>query len=343
MVDQYKEGLLSEHERITKSVEIWQSIKSEIEKLIPGTLDSKNPIYDVILSEARGSFGNLNQMAGMKGIIQNVAGVALEFPILSCYKEGLTPLEYFITTHGSRKGLTDIALNTAKAGYLTRRLFDVAQDEIITEEDCGTKEGTIIHKKTASGIETPLSKNIKGRFLAADLEDGSGSLMFKRGHLIVNTDTKIVYKASIESVNVRSPLTCKSTHGLCVKCYGIDLGNNKPVELGEAVGTVAAQAIGEPGTQLTMRTFHAGGIASAGGDITAGLPRVEEIFEKRKPKSPAVISHLDGVITEIKTLGHDRLIVITPEVGELKSKKLDNEYTVQSSRSLFVRLRVRGL
>ena len=338
VVDQYKEGLLSEHERITKSVEIWQSIKSEIEKLIPGTLDSKNPIYDVILSEARGSFGNLNQMAGMKGIIQNVAGVALEFPILSCYKEGLTPLEYFITTHGSRKGLTDIALNTAKAGYLTRRLFDVAQDEIITEEDCGTKEGTIIHKKTASGIETPLSKNIKGRFLAADLEDGSGSLMFKRGHLIVNTDTKIVDKASIESVNVRSPLTCKSTHGLCVKCYGIDLGNNKPVELGEAVGTVAAQAIGEPGTQLTMRTFHAGGIASAGGDITAGLPRVEEIFEKRKPKSPAVISHLDGVITEIKTLGHDRLIVITPEVGELKSKKLDNEYTVQSSRSLLVRV-----
>ena len=338
VVDQYKEGLLSEHERITKSVEIWQSIKSEIEKLIPGTLDSKNPIYDVILSEARGSFGNLNQMAGMKGIIQNVAGVALEFPILSCYKEGLTPLEYFITTHGSRKGLTDIALNTAKAGYLPRRLFDVAQDEIITEEDCGTKEGTIIHKKTASGIETPLSKNIKGRFLAADLEDGSGSLMFKRGHLIVNTDTKIVDKASIESVNVRSPLTCKSTHGLCVKCYGIDLGNNKPVELGEAVGTVAAQAIGEPGTQLTMRTFHAGGIASAGGDITAGLPRVEEIFEKRKPKSPAVISHLDGVITEIKTLGHDRLIVITPEVGELKSKKLDNEYTVQSSRSLLVRV-----
>ena len=337
VVEQYREGLLSEHERIVKSVEIWQDIKSEIEKLIPGTLDSKNPIYDVILSEARGSFGNLNQMAGMGGIIQNVSGEALEFPILSCYKEGLTPLEYFITTHGSRKGLTDTALNTAKAGYLTRRLFDVAQDEIITEDDCGTKDGTLIHKKTASGIEMPLSKNIRGRFLAADLLNGD-SVLFKRGHLITNADAKSVDKTPIESVNVRSPLTCKSTRGLCVKCYGVDLGNNKPVELGEAVGTVAAQAIGEPGTQLTMRTFHAGGVASAGGDITAGLPRVEEIFEKRKPKSPALISHMDGMISEIKTLGHDRLIVVTPEAGEVKGKKLDNEYTVQSLRSLLVKV-----
>lgn len=338
VVEQYREGLLSEHERIVKSVEIWQDIKSEIEKLIPGTLDNKNPIYDVIMSEARGSFGNLNQMAGMGGIIQNVTGEALEFPILSCYKEGLTPLEYFITTHGSRKGLTDTALNTAKAGYLTRRLFDVAQDEIITEEDCGTKDGTLIHKKTASGIEMPLSKNIKGRYLASDLLDDNGSVLFKRGHLITNIDAKEVDKTKIESVNVRSPLTCKSTRGLCIKCYGVDLGNNKSVELGEAVGTVAAQAIGEPGTQLTMRTFHAGGVASAGGDITAGLPRVEEIFEKRKPKSPAVISHLDGLVSEIKTLGHDRLIVVTPEAGELKGKKLDNEYTVQASRSLLVKV-----
>lgn len=354
VVSHYKEGLLSEHERIVKSVEIWQGVKSEIEKLIPGTLESKNPIYDVIHSEARGSFGNLNQMAGMKGIIQNVSGEALEFPILSCYKEGLTPLEYFITTHGSRKGLTDTALNTAKAGYLTRRLFDVAQDEIVTEEDCGTKEGTIIHKKTASGIEMPLSKNIKGRFLATDLSDSSGTLLFKRGHLITKTDAEIVDKASVDRVNVRSPLVCKSIHGLCVRCYGVDLGNNKPVELGEAVGTVAAQAIGEPGTQLTMRTFHAGGIASAGGDITAGLPRVEEIFEKRKPKIPAVISHLDGLITEIKTIGHDRLIVVAPEIGEIKgnpstklprqssgqvgARKLDNEYTAPASRGVLVRV-----
>ena len=333
VLGQYREGLLSENERIAKSVEIWQGVKSDVEKLIPGTLGINDSVYDMTYSEARGSLGNLNQMAGMKGIIQNVSGEALEFPILSCYKEGLTPLEYFITTHGSRKGLTDTALNTAKAGYLTRRLFDVAQDEIVTEDDCGTKEGTLIHKKTASGIEMPLSKNIKGRFLATDLLDGSGVLLFKRGHLITKKDAEIVDKASVESVHVRSPLACKSIHGLCVKCYGVDLGNNKPIELGEAVGTVAAQAIGEPGTQLTMRTFHAGGIASAGGDITAGLPRVEEIFEKRKPKAPAVISHLDGVVTEIKVLGHDRLIVVTPEAGEVKGKKLDNEYTVTASRA----------
>ena len=337
VVEQFREGLLSEQERIIRSVEIWQGIKSEIEKLIPKTLLSTNPIYDVILSEARGSFGNLNQMAGMKGSIVNVSGETLEFPILSCYKEGLTPLEYFITTHGSRKGLTDTALNTAKAGYLTRRLFDVAQDEIITEADCGTKDGTTIHKKTASGIEMPLSKNIKGRFLAADLVEDT-TVLFKRGHLITNTDAKTVDRTKIESAIVRSPLTCKSVRGLCAACYGVDLGNNKPVELGEAVGTIAAQAIGEPGTQLTMRTFHAGGIASAGGDIVAGLPRVEEIFEKRKPKNPAITSHIDGLISEIKTLGHDRLIVVTPEIGETKGKKLDNEYTVQASRTLLVKV-----
>lgn len=335
---QFREGLLSEHERVVKSVEIWQGVKLEVEKLIPPTLESNNPIYDVIYSEARGSFGNLNQMAGIKGIIQNVSGEALEFPILSCYKEGLTPLEYFITTHGSRKGLTDTALNTAKAGYLTRRLFDVAQDEIVTEEDCGTKEGTMINRKAASGIEIPLSKNIKGRFLAKDLTDDSGKVLFKRGHLITKTDAKIIDEASIDFVNVRSPLACEAIHGICAKCYGVDLGNNRPVELGEAVGTVAAQAIGEPGTQLTMRTFHAGGIASAGGDITAGLPRVEEIFEKRKPKIPSVISHLDGLVTEIKVLGHDKLVVITPEIAEPKGKKLDNEYTVPMSRSLLVKV-----
>ncbi len=341
---QYLEGLLSENERVSRSVEIWQGIKGEVEKLIPGTLDEKDSVYDMTYSGARGSLGNLNQMAGMKGIIQNVSGEALEFPITSNYKEGLTPLEYFITTHGSRKGLTDTALNTAKAGYLTRRLFDVAQDEIVTDEDCGAKDGTIIHKKTASGIEMPLSKNIKGRFLAADILDGKGEVAFKRGHFITKTDATAVDALKIESVAVRSPLGCKSTSGVCVKCYGADLGNNKVVELGEAVGTVAAQAIGEPGTQLTMRTFHQGGVAAAAGDITAGLPRVEEIFEKRKPKVPAVLSHIEGIVTEIKSVGSDRLIVIAPEAGEEKKsissgvkKRLDNEYVVLALRSILVR------
>ncbi len=338
VLNQYQEGLLSEHERIVRSVEIWQAIKSEVEKLIPATLNVKDSVYDMTYSEARGSFGNLNQMAGMKGIIQNVSGESLEFPIISNYKEGLTPLEYFITTHGSRKGLTDTALNTAKAGYLTRRLFDVAQDEIVSEMDCGTKEGTIIHRKTASGIEIPLSKNIKGRFLAADVADASGNVLFKRGHLITKADGETIESAKVDSVHVRSPLGCKSIHGLCVHCYGTDLGNNRVIELGEAVGTVAAQAIGEPGTQLTMRTFHAGGVASAAGDITAGLPRVEEIFEKRKPKIPAIVSHLDGLISEIKVVGSDRIIVVAPQAGEVKGKKLDNEYTVSASRSSLVRV-----
>jgi len=338
VVGQYNDGLLSEHERIQKSVEIWQAVKGEVEALIPATLKLKDSVYDINYSKARGGLGNLNQMAGMKGIIQNVSGEALEFPILSCYKEGLTPLEYFITTHGSRKGLTDTALNTAKAGYLTRKLFDVAQDELISEDDCGTKEGTRITKKTASGIEIPLAKTIKGRFLSQDVLDSKGETLFKRGHFVTKGDAKIIDATNTEGVEVRSPMTCKSIHGVCVKCYGADLGTNKPVELGEAVGTVAAQAIGEPGTQLTMRVFHAGGVASVGGDITAGLPRVEEIFEKRKPKNPATVSHLDGMITEIRVEGHDRTIVVTPAIGEIKTKKLDNEYLVGTNRSLLVKV-----
>ncbi len=340
VIGQWNDGLLSENERIQKSVEIWQAIKQEIESLIPKTLTTKDSVYDMTYSGARGSFGNLNQMAGMKGIIQNVAGDALEFPIISCYKEGLTPLEYFITTHGSRKGLTDTALNTAKAGYLTRRLFDVAQDEIVTEDDCGTKDGILITRKTASGIQIPLSKSTRGRFLAKDIADSSGTVVFKLGHFITKVDADVIEKSNIESATVRSPMVCKSEHGVCIKCYGADLGNNKVIELGEAVGTVAAQAIGEPGTQLTMRTFHAGGVAAAGGDITAGLPRVEEIFEKRKPKSPCIISHVDGVISEIKVSGHDRVIVILPDEIEAKAKtkKLDTEHVVTPNRSILTKV-----
>ncbi len=338
VVEQFNDGLLSEHERIQKSVEVWQSVKGEVEALIPATLKPNDSIFDMTYSGARGSLGNLNQMAGMKGIIQNVSGEALEFPILSCYKEGLTPLEYFITTHGSRKGLTDTALNTAKAGYLTRRLFDVAQDEIISEDDCGTKEGTRIMRKTASGIEMPLTKTIKGRYLAEDVLDSNGTVLFKRGHFVLKKDAEIIDAANVAEVEVRSPMACKSIHGVCIKCYGADLGTNKEIELGEAVGTIAAQAIGEPGTQLTMRVFHSGGVASVGGDITAGLPRVEEIFEKRKPKVPATISHLDGTVTEIRVDGHDRTIVVTPELGEVKTKKLDNEYLVGQNRTLLVKV-----
>jgi DNA-directed RNA polymerase subunit beta' len=337
-VSQYNEGLLSENERIARSVEIWQSIKSEVEKLVPATLDAKDSVFDMTYSGARGSLGNINQMVGMKGIIQNISGEALEFPILSCYKEGFSPIEYFITTHGSRKGLTDTALNTAKAGYLTRRLFDVAQDEIVTEEDCGTKVGTVINRKTASGIEIPLSRNIKGRFLADDVAV-NGEVLFKKGHFLTKRDAETIEKAGITSVHVRSPLGCQSLHGMCVKCYGADLGTNKVIELGEAVGTVAAQAIGEPGTQLTMNTKHLVGAAVQGGDVTQGLPRVEEIFEKRKPKSPAAVSHIDGLVSDIKVVGHDRIITLTPAAGEQKgTKKLDTEYVVPIVRTSLVKV-----
>jgi DNA-directed RNA polymerase subunit beta' len=228
-------------------------------------------------------------------------------------KEGLSPIEYFNTTHGSRKGLADTALQTAKAGYLTRRLFDVAQDAIITEDDCGTKQGVVIGRVSASGIEIAFSRAIRGRMLAEDIEVGE-KLLYKRGHLISRVDAiAIEQNKSIALVVVRSPMTCKTLRGICKHCYGIDLTSNKLVDLGEAVGTIAAQAIGEPGTQLTMNTKHAGGAASVGGDVTSGLPRVEEVFEKRLPKNPAIVSISDGVVSEIRTDGRDKTIVVLPE------------------------------
>jgi DNA-directed RNA polymerase subunit beta' len=338
---QYNEGLLSEEEKIRKNVEIWHGVKNQVEKLIPETLDTNGSVYDMWKSGARGSISQITNMAGMKGLIQNTAGETIEFPILSSGKEGLTPIEYFITTHGSRKGLTDTALNTAKAGYLTRRLFDVAQDVIISTEDCNTKEGILIVKESASGIETPISKNIKGRVLAKDVVNKAGEVIFKRNSLLTKAEAEIIENAGVEEVYVRSPLTCKSIRGICSMCYGLDLGKNKLVDLGEAVGTVAAQAIGEPGTQLTMRTFHAGGTASVGGDITQGLPRVEEVFEKRNPKNAAIISHTDGIVTEIKDLGKEKMIIVTPDIADKSKapkKKSDIEYEVHYLRMPLVKV-----
>ncbi|MBX4210412.1 DNA-directed RNA polymerase subunit beta' [Candidatus Parcubacteria bacterium] len=337
VLGQFNDGLLSEEEKLRKNIEIWQSAKSDVEKLIPATLTTKSSVHDMVYSGARGSFSQITQMAGMKGLIVNTAGETIDFPIVSCNKEGLTPIEYFITTHGSRKGLTDTALNTAKAGYLTRKLFVVAQDTMITEEDCGTKEGINITKSNTSGIEVSLAKIIRGRFLVEDvLDPATKKVMFPKGHLISKNDAVKIENAGVTHVIARSPLICKTIHGICANCYGVDLGKNKVVELGEAVGTVAGQAIGEPGTQLTMRTFHAGGTASAAGDITAGLPRVEEIFEKRKPKNPAIIAHADGVVSEIKTSGRDRVIHVLPEAGE-KSKNLV-EYSASANRNILVRV-----
>ena len=341
--DQFNEGLLTEEERIRKHIEIWQKAKSDLEKAIPASLDKNGSVYDMVTSGARGSLKQITIMAGMKGLIASVTGETIEFPILSCSKEGLTPIEYFITTHGSRKGLSDTALNTAKAGYLTRKLFVVAQDVVISEEDCGTKDFIIIRSQTASGMNLPMSKNVRGRILAEDVVDAHDKVLFKKGHLVTKADAVVIENAGATAVKVRSPLSCKTMRGVCAQCYGMDLGKNELVALGEAVGTVAAQAIGEPGTQLTMRTFHAGGAASVGGDITQGLPRVEEIFEKRRPKVPAVVATVSGVVTEVKDMGKEKMIKVLPEIEDTtKTKKAGAteaiEYIFPYRRTVLVRV-----
>ncbi|TSC58158.1 MAG: DNA-directed RNA polymerase subunit beta', partial [Parcubacteria group bacterium Greene0416_79] len=336
---EWKAGFLSEEERRRKNIEIWHAAKTEIEKLIPESLDKNGSVYDMVYSGARGSFSQITQMAGMKGLIQNTAGETIEFPILSSMKEGLSPIEYFITTHGSRKGLTDTALNTAKAGYLTRKLFVVAQDVIITKEECGSKEGIMVRRSSATGMDVAMAKHIRGRFLAADVVNAAGTTLYKKGYLVTKGDAQKIQDAGVAEVAVRSPLTCKSVSGICQHCYGIDLGKNEVVGQGEAVGTVAAQAIGEPGTQLTMRTFHTGGVSSIGGDITQGLPRVEELLEKRSPKNPAVICRADGVVADIKESGRERVIsVLSREGARGKKKKSETaEYTVSFNRIPLVR------
>ncbi|MES2315561.1 MAG: DNA-directed RNA polymerase subunit beta' [Patescibacteria group bacterium] len=330
VISEWKEGLLSLEERYQKIIEIWTQAKKDLEKVLPGSLDKNGSTYDIFTSGARGSMGQLTQMSGMKGLIQNNQGKTLEFPIIPSYQEGLSPIEYFVTTHGARKGASDTALNTAKAGYLTRRLVDVAQDVVVTEEDCGTKEGKVVTKENISGIEIPLSKNIRGRVLAGDLKDKDGKVAYKRGFLITKEEAITIEKAGFTEVFVRSPLTCKTVHGICVMCYGLDLGRNHIVKQGEAVGIIAAQAIGEPGTQLTLRTFHAGGVA--GTDITTGLPRIEEIFERRIPKNPAIISESDGEVIEIKDKeGKEKLIKVLSDT-KLDGKPNEIEYLVPFRR-----------
>jgi DNA-directed RNA polymerase subunit beta' len=335
--DDYEEGLLSAEERYERTISVWQGVRSKIEKLIPDSFEKHGSVYDLITSGARGSIAQIIQMSGMKGIIVNNSGRNLDFPVISSYKEGLTPLEYFITTYGARKGNSDTALKTAQAGYLTRRLVDVAQDAIITELDCKTQESKIVRKENALGIEVPISKNIRGRIIAEDIVV-DGKVLYKKNHLINKDDALIVEAAGVEEVRVFSPLVCQSLHGICQKCYGLDMGRNKKVDLGEAVGIVAAQAIGEPGTQLTMRTFHAGGVS--GVDITQGLPRVEEIFERRMPKNPAIIAHEAGVITSIREEGKEKVIVLLAD-DEVVAKGNKNgkqvEYTVPFRRQTIVK------
>ncbi len=336
VISEWNDGLLSEEEKYQKVIEIWTHTKKNLEKVLPKTLDKKGSTYDLFTSKARGTMSSLIQMTGMIGLIQNNQGKTLEFPIIPCYQEGLSPIEYFVITHGARKGASDTALNTAKAGYLTRRLVDVSQDVVITEEDCGTKEGKMVSKENISGMEIPLSKNIRGRVLAADLKDKEGKTVYKRGFLVTKEEANVIEGMGFEEVFVRSPLTCKTVHGLCQMCYGLDLGRNNLVKRGEAVGIIAAQAIGEPGTQLTLRTFHAGGVA--GTDITTGLPRVEEIFERRIPKNPAVVSQTDGEVFEIKDKdGKEKIIKVLSDT-KVDGKSNEIEYIAPFRRVPIVKV-----
>ena len=324
----YNEGLLSAEERYSKTVELWQEMRQRIEKILPDTIEKHGSLYDLITSGARGTMAQVIQMAGMKGVIVNNSGRNIDFPVISSYKEGLSPLEYFITTYGARKGNSDTALKTAQAGYLTRRLVDVAQDAIITEADCGTKESKVVRKENALGIEVPISKNVRGRVLAEDIV-ADGTVVFKKNHLVSKDDAIIIENAGVDEVKVFSPLTCQAIHGICQKCYGLDMGRNKQVDLGEAVG--------EPGTQLTMRTFHAGGVA--GTDITQGLPRVEEIFERRTPKNPAIIAHESGEVLGIRDEGKEKILTLIADDDGSKGNKSGKqvEYTIPFRRQPIVK------
>jgi len=329
--EQFEEGLISEDERYRSVIEIWEGVKLEIESLIAETLPQSVSLSDMITSKARGNLGNATMMAGMKGVIVNTQGRAIDFPIVPSYKEGLSPIEYFITTHGSRKGLTDTALNTAKAGYLTRRLVDVSQDIVVREEDCGTKQSIVIREQTKEGVVKTVADGVFGRVLAKDLKDTDGNVIFKKGHLVTKDDAAVVAAADVKEAEVFSPLTCEARHGLCRKCYGMDLGRLGLVKLGEAVGIVAAQAIGEPGTQLTLRTFHAGGVT--GLDITTGLPRVEELFERRSPKNPAVIAKRGGEVISVRKDGDsEKKIIEVLSEADGKDKAETIEYAVDPRR-----------
>ena len=313
---QYDMGLLSESEKKDLIVRIWLAARDEVAKEVKDNLDPEDTVSVMIDSGARGSISQLCQMSGMKGPVINPSGETLELPIRSNYKEGLNVLEYFISTHGMRKGLVDTALKTARAGYLTRRLIDVAQDVVIRAEDCKDKTGIILNKEDAEDLGYTLGHRAVGRILLEDVKDPkTGEIVVKKGILITEDMKEAIDKANPDSLRVRSVLSCQLSRGVCRKCYGADLGRRGLIKIGEAVGIVTAQSIGEPGTQMTMRTFHAGGIA--GRDITHGLPRVEEIFECRSPKGRACISDIKGKVKEIK----DNTIIIFDDKTE-KEKEI---------------------
>lgn len=332
----YEKGLLSREEKASQVIEVWKKVKTEIEKLVPKAISSESPVFSIVDSGSRGSWSQPVQMAGMKGLVANPAGQIIELAIKNSFKEGFDVLEYFISTHGARKGTADTALRTSTSGYLTRRLVDVAHDVIINEEDCGDKEGLIVYKKDADEINQDFVHKIFGRISLEKVEDEKGEVILKSGQPIdLKTAQKIKDMKNIESLKVRSPLSCKCVRGICQKCYGLDLGWKGMIKMGEAVGVIAAQAIGEPGTQLTMRTFHTGGVAGEA-DITRGLPRVEEVFERRPPKGEAEMATKDGEVIEVdEKKGVIRVMAVNKD-GKKKEDDV-NEYRVSPNVELLVK------
>ena len=316
----YNYGFITNEERSAAVIKAWEDCTNKVSNELTSNFDgAHNPIHMMVDSGARGSTSQLRQLAGMRGLIANTAGKTIEVPIRANYREGLNILEYFISSRGARKGLADTALRTADSGYLTRRLVDVSQDVIIRDDDCGCHDGIVVSKiMDGNRVLEPLEERLTGRFVVDPVVDPkTGEILMEADRMMTSDDAKRIVDAGIESVKIRSLITCKSRHGVCRKCYGANLAFNEPVQVGEAVGIIAAQSIGEPGTQLTMRTFHTGGVAG-GADITQGLPRVEELFEARKPKQLAILSEIEGDVRfeEIKKSRH--VIVYNKDTAEEK-------------------------
>ena len=332
----YRKGKLTEEERRAAVVRIWTEIKEEVQDVVAEEFekDRMNPIFIMSDSGARGSLANFTQLVGMRGLMSNPKGETIEVPIKSNFREGLTASEFFISTHGARKGSTDTALKTADSGYLTRRLVDVAQDVIITEDDCGTDRGFVVNELVNSNdgsVIVPLYDRLVGRYAKRKvINPNTGEIIVEHDEMITEAIATEIVEAGIKEVEIRTVLTCNAKFGVCKKCYGRNLATGKEVELGEAIGTMAAQSIGEPGTQLTMRTFHSGGIAGDS-DITQGLPRIQELFEARIPKAKSIISEINGSVTDIKDSNGRAEVVIS---NDLESRSYLTPYGAKLRVSL---------
>ena len=312
--NQYRRGLITDDERYKSVINIWEKATNDVSKEMEENFDDLNPIYMMVKSGARGNMNQLRQIAGMRGLMASTTGKAVEIPIKSCFREGLDALEYFISSHGARKGLSDTALRTADSGYLTRRLVDVSQDIIVREHDCGTHEGLMLEDiKDGNQVVEKLEERLEGRYVLEDVKHPeTGELIVDTHTMITKAIAKQIVESGITQVVVRSVIACRSKHGVCQKCYGMGLARREEVAIGESIGIIAAQSIGEPGTQLTMRTIHSGGVAGVA-DITQGLPRVEELFEARKPKGLAVITEIDGKVKISETKKKKEIIVTSKD------------------------------